>query len=120
MNKAFLIGRLGKDPTRVSDRVVAFDVATKAGKDKEPVWHRVKTFDKLADLCQNHLAKGRQVAVVGEINNFKYRGKDGKDVYGSEVVASQVEFLGDKPTEAADKPAVTLADVAPAMDDLAW
>lgn len=97
MNKAFLVGRLGKDPVRLGDKVVIFPVATSAGKDKEPIWHNIKTFEKLADSCEKMLTKGRQVAIAGEINNFRYKNKEGKDVYGSEVVAYHVEFLGERP-----------------------
>lgn len=127
MNKAFLVGRLGKDPVRLGDKVVVFTVATSAGKDKEPVWHNVKTFDKLADICEKILTKGRQVAVAGEINNFRYKNKEGKDVYGSEVVAQGVEFLGERQdgrpqgtTDVDGLETLRLSDVAPSGDHIPW
>lgn len=95
MNKVFIVGRLGNDPKRVNEKIVTFDVATQNGKDKPPTWHRVKTFDQLAGSVEQYLKKGQQAAIEGSINNYEYKNAQGVKMYGSEVMASRVEFLGE-------------------------
>jgi single-strand DNA-binding protein len=94
MNKAFIVGRLGDAPKRVNEKVVTFDIATQNGKDKPPTWHRVKTFEKLADTVERYLDKGQPAAIEGSINNYAYTNNQGVKMYGSEIVASRVEFWG--------------------------
>ena len=53
----------------------------------------VVAWRQLADLCGRYLAKGRKVAVVGELQNRSYDAKDGTKRYVTEVVADEVEFL---------------------------
>ena len=74
LNKVMLIGNLGRDPeirhTQAGSAVVILSVATnerwdttegeKAGRTE---WHRVITFGKLAEICGEHLAKGRTVYI---------------------------------------------------------
>jgi len=108
MNKAILMGRLGTDPKPIGKNgksIVAFSVATSAGKDRT-TWHNVKAFDALADSVQKYMAKGRQVLIEGTINNYEYD-KDGERRYGSEVVAQRIEFVGDRGPKSADENTVS-------------
>lgn len=129
MNKVILIGRLGGDPETHGD-VVAFSVATANGKDKAPTWHRVKVFEKQAEACRTYLRKGHNVGVDGYINNYKYTTKDGVEAYGTEVIASRVEFLTPKdpaeptttqaPTTTTTTTRTKKATTATAADSLPW
>lgn len=106
MNKVILVGRLGKDPeltyTQSGTAKAKFSVATsrkwrdkKDGSTKEKTaWHNVVAWDALAKTCGQYLAKGRQVAIEGEIEYRDYE-KDGIKRTFTEINASQVEFLGD-------------------------
>lgn len=100
-NSASLLGRLGKDPatdtTKNGTNICRFSVATTERlKDGErTTWHQIKAFGKLADICQQYLAKGRTVFIEGRINNYQYE-KDGEARYGSEIIANTVKFIGDK------------------------
>jgi single-strand DNA-binding protein len=106
MNKAILIGRLGKDPeltyTQAGKAVCKFSMATsrrwtdkKDGSKKEKTaWHNIVVWDGLAKICGQYLAKGRQVAVEGEIDYREYE-KDGIKRYFTEIKATQVYFIGD-------------------------
>lgn len=107
INKVILVGRLGRDPevrhTNTGNIVVNFTVATsdtwtdrQTGEKKEKTeWHRVVAFQKLAELCGNYLAKGRQVYVEGSLQTREWADKDGNKRYTTEIVASTVQFLGD-------------------------
>lgn len=102
MNKAVLIGNLTKDPevrtTQSGVSMCSFTIAVNrrfTGSDgtKQTDFIPVVTWRKTAELCGQYLAKGRKVAVVGEIQTRSYDAKDGSKRYVTEVVADEVEFL---------------------------
>lgn len=106
VNKVIIVGNLGKDPevrfTPAGQAVCNFTVATdeewkdKAGeKQKRTEWHKVVVWGKLAELCGEYLKKGRQCYVEGRLQTREYE-KDGQKHYSTEVVASEVTFLGGK------------------------
>ena len=107
MNNVILIGRLTRDPElryttsqmAVATFTLAIDRPTKADREKETDFPRIKAFGKTAENCEKYLAKGRMVAVQGSLQTGSYEDKDGKRVYTTEVIANRVEFLewGDRP-----------------------
>lgn len=107
-NQAIVVGNLGNDPdaafTQGGTAVTKFNVATtekrkdRDGNRKEvTTWHRVTAFGKLGEICGEYLAKGSKVMVVGRIHNDSYE-KDGVKHYTSEIIASEMRMLGDKPS----------------------
>ena len=102
MNKVFLIGRLSRDPelrhTGSGMAVCQINVAISrrggAGREPETDFINVVVWDKQAENVSKYLAKGRQVAVEGRIQTRNYDNNEGKKVYVTEVVATNVEFLG--------------------------
>jgi len=105
INKVILVGRLGKDPevryTADGTAVANFSVATSdewkdkdSGEKKERTeWHRIVAWRKLGEICGEYLAKGRQVYVEGKLQTKSWE-KDGVTRYTTEIVASDVQFLG--------------------------
>ncbi len=107
VNKAILIGNLGADPevrfTPGGQAVANFRIATseswtdKQGQKQERTeWHRIVVWGKLAELCGEYLAKGRQCYVEGRLQTREWTDKEGKKNYTTEVVANQVTFLGSR------------------------
>ncbi len=105
LNKALIIGNLGKDPevrfTPGGQAVARFPVATsevfndRDGQRQERTeWHNVVVWGKQAETCGQYLAKGRQVFLEGSIRTRQYDDKDGNKRYMTEVVAQRVQFLG--------------------------
>jgi single-strand DNA-binding protein len=102
MNKVFLIGRLSRDPelrhtnsgTAVCQINVAVGRRVAPGKEAETDFINVVVWDKQAENVSKYLAKGRQVAVEGRIQTRSYDNNEGKKTYVTEVVATNVEFLG--------------------------
>ena len=98
MNKTTIIGNLTHDPeTRSagSGTVCNFTVAVNAkikGEDKS-TFFRVAAWNKLGEVCQQYLAKGRKVAVIGEVSARAYTAKDGNAACSLELMAQDVEFL---------------------------
>lgn len=106
VNKAILIGNLGRDPelryTQSGTPVCNLNVATtrswtnKQGeRTEETEWHRVTVWGKQAEHCKNFLSKGRSVYVEGRLRTSSYE-QDGIKKYTTEVVAETVQFLGGK------------------------
>ena len=107
LNRAFIIGNLGKDPEMravTNGQVANLTIATSeswkdkvTGEKKEQTeWHRVVFFGKLADVAGEYLAKGSKVFVEGKIQTRKWTNKDGQDQYTTEIVGQRMEMLSPK------------------------
>lgn len=106
VNKAILIGRLGKDPelkyTPSGQAVANFSLATSekwkgqdGQKNERTTWHNIVAWGKTAELAKEYLSKGREVYIEGRIDNRSYDKKDGSGKgYISEVVVQSMQFLG--------------------------
>jgi single-strand DNA-binding protein len=108
LNKAMLIGHLGKDPevryTKSGDAVANFTLATdETYKDKQgnrqerTEWHNINAWGKLADFVQNYLKKGRLVYVEGRIQTRDWTDKDNVKHYKTEIRADTIRFVGPAP-----------------------
>jgi len=107
INKVILIGRLGNDPevryTPDGTAVANFSIATsekwtdKATNEKKErtEWHRIVAWRRLGEICGEYLSKGKQVYVEGKLQTRSWE-KDGVTRYTTEIVASDVQFLGAK------------------------
>ena len=105
INKVIIVGRLGRDPemryTPDGTAVANFSVATsdewkdkQTGEKKERTeWHRIVAWRGLGEICGKYLSKGRQVYVEGKLQTRSWE-KDGQTHYSTEIVASDVQFLG--------------------------
>ena len=100
LNRASLIGRLGKDPEIRSmqngDKVASFPVATgekwkdkNSGEEKERTeWHQVVVFGPLVRVIEQYLEKGKRVFIEGAIRTRKWQDKEGNDRWSTEIVLS--------------------------------
>jgi single-strand DNA-binding protein len=99
LNKAQLIGRLGKDVelkhANSGIAIANISVATSEKRKGEEIteWHKVTLFDKNAENAAKYLKKGSQVYVEGRIQTRSYE-KDGVKQYTTEIVADRIVFLG--------------------------
>ena len=108
VNKAILVGHLGKDPeTRYApsgDAICNITLATSeawrdktTGEKREATeWHKVAFFGKLAEIAGQYLRKGSQVYIEGSIRTRKWQDKDGQDRYTTEIRADLMKMLGGK------------------------
>lgn len=105
--KLTIVGNLGHDPemryTPAGKAVTTFSVATNRKWDggEETVWFRVSAWGRLAEVCAEHLSKGRAVLVEGRLRPDPETGgpriwtrQDGTPAASFEVVAQVVKFLG--------------------------
>ena len=107
MNKLTIIGNLTNDPEMRSTpsgvTVCTFTVAVNrrfanADGDRITDFFRVNAWRQLGESCGKYLAKGRKVAVVGELQARTYQAKDGSTRMSLDVAADEVEFLSPKET----------------------
>lgn len=106
LNKAILIGNLGRDPeiryTPGGLAVANFSIATtenwtKDGqKETRTEWHRIVAFGRLAEICGEYLSKGRQVYIEGKIQTREWEDKEKNKRYTTEIVANQMQMLGSR------------------------
>jgi single-strand DNA-binding protein len=96
VNKAIIIGNLGADPdvrtTGSGTKVATLSIATSetfndrdGNRQERTEWHRVVCWDKLAELAERYLAKGRKVYVEGKLQTREWE-KDGVKRYSTEIV----------------------------------
>lgn len=109
VNKAILIGNLGRDPESKplpsGGMVVNFSLATSRkykGKDgerkEETEWHNVVVYGKQAEIAAQYLVKGKTVYVEGRIQTRSWEDKErpGKKVYRTEIVCDLFQMIGGK------------------------
>lgn len=105
LNRATIIGNLGKDPeVRYSNKGTAIcnmTIATSecwtdkstGEKQEKTEWHRCVSFGKQAEVLGKYLVKGSQVYVEGKLQTRQYE-KDGQAHYATEIVVQDFTFLG--------------------------
>lgn len=132
VNKAIIVGNLGSDPevktTPSGQSVANFSVATsdnwtdKEGQKQERTeWHRIVVWGKLADLCGQYLQKGRQAYIEGRLQTREWTDKEGGKRTTTEIVATQVTFLGGGKGAGGEKaPAASLPADDQAGEDFAF
>jgi single-strand DNA-binding protein len=127
LNKIILIGNLGSSPemrfTPTGSGVTSFSLAVnkvsvdaQGNKKNVTDWFRIKTWNKLAETCNQFLSKGKMVYVEGSIHSSEYE-KDGIKRQAWEVTADRVVFLSpsdNKPTQ--HSPEETTTEVPPEQE----
>jgi single-strand DNA-binding protein len=101
MNSVILIGNLTTDielrEFGTEKRLAKFGLAVdRAGKDSDTDFFRISVWDRQAQLCADHLAKGQKIALEGRLRYSTWE-EEGKKRSAVEVVAYRVEFLSAVP-----------------------
>jgi single-strand DNA-binding protein len=99
LNKAILIGNLGRDPeirhTADGKEIASFSVATSetwkdraTGEKKEKTeWHRVVVFSEgLVSVVKNYAKKGTKIYLEGNLQTRKWVDNLGHEKYTTEIV----------------------------------
>ena len=107
LNKVMLIGNLTRDPelkyTTSGAAVATFGIATnkswkdESGEQKELAeFHNIVAWNKLAEICQQLLAKGMKVYLEGSLNTRSWEADDGSKKYRTEVRITDMILLDSK------------------------
>lgn len=114
INRVHLIGNTGKDPEvrtlQSGKKVASFSLATSetwkdhsGEKQTETQWHNIKAWGNLAEVAEKYICKGQLLYVEGKVTYSSYDDKDGNKRYITEIIASNLQMLGKKGDEVANK-----------------
>ena len=110
VNKAILLGNLGRDPElKYTDSGIAickFSIATSEKKksgEEITSWHNCVAFNKTAELIAEYVTKGQQLYVEGKISYGKYENKDGQTIKTTDIIVNNFNFISSK--KQSEKPA---------------
>ncbi len=106
-NSVKLIGNVGQTPEirelESGKKMAKFSVATnesyynKQGeKVTQTYWHNLIAWGKTAEVVENYVQKGNQIAIEGKLTNRTYEGQDGQKHYVTEVLVNEIVLLGAK------------------------
>ncbi|RXG30934.1 single-stranded DNA-binding protein [Leeuwenhoekiella palythoae] len=104
-NKVQLIGNLGNDPEIVNldsgKKLAKFSIATnetyknnKGERVTDTQWHNVVAWGKTAEVIENYVTKGKEVAIEGKLTSRSYETKHGEKRYLTEIVCNELLLLG--------------------------
>ncbi|MDC1327430.1 MAG: single-stranded DNA-binding protein [Flavobacteriales bacterium] len=106
-NKVQLIGNLGNDPEIITmdsgKKLAKFSIATnetyknqQGERVTDTQWHNVVAWGKTAEIIEEYVTKGKEVAVEGKLTSRSYDDKEGNKRYTTEVVCNELLMLGSK------------------------
>lgn len=107
MNNVSLIGRLTADPelrhTQSGLAMTRFTVAVdrpyvKQGEERQADFISIIAWRQTAEFICKYFAKGRRIAINGEIRTGSYTDNNGVKRYTTDVLANNVEFCDSKPS----------------------
>lgn len=118
LNKALLIGNVGKDPevrylegNSSSAKVATFTLATteryrdRNGETRENTeWHNIVAWRNTADIVEKYVRKGTQVYIEGRIRTRSWDDQNGNKRYTTEIMADNLQLLGKRSDSAAPQP----------------
>ncbi|MGL4629951.1 MAG: single-stranded DNA-binding protein [Leadbetterella sp.] len=107
MNSVQLIGNVGSNPnirTFEKNKLASFSLATNKsfeskdqGEIKQTQWHNIVAWGKVAEQCEELIAKGKFIRIEGELRTRHYMDHENRKIYITEVVAKHVEEVAPKP-----------------------
>ena len=104
-NRVQLIGHVGNDPEiktfEGGKKLATITLATndhyknaKGEKVEQTEWHRLTAWGTTADIIEQFVKKGKEIAVDGKLTHRTYDDKNGDKKYITEVIISEVVLLG--------------------------
>lgn len=114
LNKVFLLGNLTRDPelkytksgTAIANFSIAVNRSYKANDGeykKEVNFFKIVVWGKSGENCSNYLSKGSSALVEGRLQNRNYETQDGQKRTITEIIADNIQFLGNRNRSNTDK-----------------
>jgi single-strand DNA-binding protein len=106
-NKVQLIGNLGNQPEIITlesgKKLAKFNLATndsyknaQGEKITDTQWHNIIAWGNTAQIIEQYVNKGEEIAIEGKLTSRSYDDKDGNKRYITEIVVSELLMLGGK------------------------
>ncbi len=123
LNRIILVGTLTNDPevrftvegVQVAKFQMAVDRFVQEGAPKQTDYIDVVAWRRLAEICGQHLKKGRPALVEGRIQVRSFENEGGARKWTTEVVARSIKLLGSAVKE---QSAPAQADEVPGVEEL--
>ena len=104
-NQVQLIGNVGQEPQVTvlenGKKVARISLATnenyknsKGERQTNTDWHQLVAWGKVASLIEEYVFTGKEIAVQGKLSSRSYEDKEGVKRYVTEVIVSEILFLG--------------------------
>jgi len=106
-NKVQLIGNLGNQPEVITlesgKKLAKFTMATndsyknaQGEKITDTQWHNIIAWGNTAQIIEQYVNKGEELAIEGKLTSRSYDDKDGNKRYITEIVVNELLMLGGK------------------------
>lgn len=110
VNRVILVGHLGRDPemryTSSGTPVTNFSLATnerwnnqKGERQERTEWHKIVTWNKLAEISNQYLTKGQLVFIEGRIQTREWDDRDGNKRRTTEIIASDMRMMSPRSSD---------------------
>ena len=104
-NRVQLIGHVGNDPEiktfEGGRKLATITLATndhyknaKGDKVEQTEWHRLTAWGTTADIIEQFVKKGKEIAIDGKLTHRTYDDKNGDKKFITEVTINEVVLLG--------------------------
>ncbi|HKX85235.1 MAG TPA: single-stranded DNA-binding protein [Flavobacterium sp.] len=104
-NRIQLIGNVGQEPEiknlEGGKKLAKITLATnesyyndKKEKVTDTQWHTVTAWGKTAELIENYVTKGKEIAIEGKLSYRTWEDKNGEKRYSTEIIANELLLLG--------------------------
>lgn len=105
VNKAILVGTVGKDPETKTFQnggmLTQFSIATNeswtdknTGEKKQTTeWHRIVINGKLAEIAQKYVKQGMKLYIEGSIKTRQWTDQNGQERYITEIQCQNMQML---------------------------
>ncbi|WP_318641588.1 single-stranded DNA-binding protein [Flavobacterium ardleyense] len=104
-NRVQLIGHVGNDPEiktfEGGRKLATITLATndhyknaKGEKVEQTEWHRLTAWGNTAEIIEQFVKKGKEIAVDGKLTHRTYDDKNGEKKFITEVTINEVVLLG--------------------------
>ena len=113
MNSITAVGNIGKDGEirylQDGTPALTFSLADSRGKDKKVIWWSCSIFGKRAESMKKWVTKGRNVTVIGPVDELEYQDKHGEtrrslDIRVNEIHVTFDDNHGEQKVAPAQKP----------------
>lgn len=111
MNSLNLVGRLTKDVeikvTEKGTQIGRFTIAVnrpfaKGDSDQKADFINCSAFGNVALNLSEYCGKGSLISMQGRIQSFSYDNDDGEKVFGTNIIANNIQYLESKKKQADD------------------
>jgi single-strand DNA-binding protein len=117
INKVTIIGRLTRDAelkytnggTAICEFALAVNNAKKKGEEwvDEPSFFDVTVFGRQGEAIQQYMVKGKQVGVVGRLEQQRWQNQEGQNRSKVVIIAETVQLLRSKGEDTGNSPQST-------------